>query len=152
MDDSKKDTTKEFNWQNLKQFFADDFPFNPVKMDDLSSIEKYVDNAVTQFLPKPLQTQSKQMNYHVEMFETHKNVIVKFHLSEKEAKNVTVFVGVNRIMLEGFPDTPQKVIKLTTNVDPESCIAVYRNGILQLHIRKQVVDDYLQRVNVKFPK
>jgi HSP20 family molecular chaperone IbpA len=156
MDDSKNDTPKgEFNWQNFKKVWGNDFPFNiHDKMDDLSWVEKYVQDAMTQFLPKPpvnISSHTKK-NLQMEIFETHKNVIIKLHLSEAEVRNITVFAGVNRIKLQGLPENTSKIIKLTTYVIPESCAAVFKNGILQLHMRKQAVDDYFHEVNVKFPK
>ncbi|MCL6606340.1 MAG: Hsp20/alpha crystallin family protein [Paenibacillus sp.] len=154
MDNSKNGMSNgDFNWKNFKQFWGSEFPFNHHdKIDDLSWVDKYVQDAVTQFLPKPLHINSHTKNYHMEVFETHNNVVVKLHLSEVEARNVTVFAGVNRIKLEGFPENNRKIIKLTTYVVPESCIAVFKNGILQLHLRKQTIDDYFHEVVVKFPK
>lgn len=154
MDDSKKDMPKgDFDWQNFRQLLGSEFPFNlQHKTDDLTWVEKYVQDAMTNFLPKPLNIKSHTKNHQMEIFETHNNIVVKLHLSEKEARNVTVFVSVNRIKLEGFPETARKIIKLTTYVVPESCRAVYKNGILQLHLRKQANDDYFHEVIIKFPR
>ncbi|UVI33286.1 Hsp20/alpha crystallin family protein [Paenibacillus spongiae] len=147
MDDSKNEAP------NFKPFWENDIPFNlNDKLDNFSWIEKYVQDAMKQFLPKPVNINSRTKNYQMEMFETHKNVIVKLHLSEKEARNVSIYTGVNRIRLEGYPENNRKIIKLTTYVVPDSCLAVYKNGILQLHMRKQEIDDYFHEVNVKFPK
>ncbi|QYR22589.1 Hsp20/alpha crystallin family protein [Paenibacillus sp. sptzw28] len=155
MDDSKNSPPKgEFNWQNFKKVWGNDFPFNiHEKMDDLSWVDKYVQDAMTQFLPKPVSIKSQtKKNLQMEIFETHKNVIVKLHFSEEEVRNITVFAGINRIKLEGLPGNTRKIIKLTTYVIPESCSAVFRNGILQLHMRKQALDDYFQEIDIKFPK
>ncbi|RUS46955.1 Hsp20/alpha crystallin family protein [Cohnella sp. AR92] len=135
--------------------FGKNFPFNLLeKMDDLAWIEKYVQDAMTQYMPKTLSTHSQNPSrLQMEVFETHKNVIIKVHLTENEAKNVKVTAGVDRVRLEGLPDSnSKKNIKLTSHVVPESCVAVYKNGILQLHMRKQTIDDYFQEVNVKFTK
>lgn len=154
MGDSKKDMPKgEFDWKNFRQLMGSEFPFNlQDKIDDLTWVEKYVQDAMTQFLPKPLNISSHTKNHQMEIFETHNNVVVKLHLSEKEVRNVTVFTSANRIKLEGFPETSRKIIKLTSYVVPESCRAVFKNGILQLHLRKQAVDDYYQEVTIKFPR
>jgi HSP20 family molecular chaperone IbpA len=154
MDESKNDPASGvINWNNFKQMFGKDFPFPvPDKFDDLTWIDKYVQDAMKQYLPKPLRINTKTHNYRMEMFETHKNVIVKLYLTEAEVRNASVSVGVNSIQLDGIPDYPNKTIKLPAYVDPDSCAAVFKNGVLQLHMRKQVFDDYFREVKVKFPK
>jgi len=89
---------------------------------------------------------------HTEMFETHNSIIVKMYIPDRaHAKNVSVYVSEHQVRLENLPPKKSKqTIRLNSYVLPSSCRAVYKSGVLQLHMRKQDKDDYFHKVNVRF--
>lgn len=143
----------DMDWKNFEQFFGGKVPF----VENLSSggepmawVESYVKNVLKQALPN-MEAPSLKHHFHTELFETHNNVIVKVHVPDKgQARKLRVLVNVSQVKLEGLPDKNTQTIRLASLVVPDSCKAVYRNGILQLHIRKQSVDNPFQEIDIRF--
>lgn len=153
MDQLKNNPFFDFNWRNFEEFFGGKLPVPPVgKGDSASWIEEYVQNVLKQALPTVNLATVKQRTYHTELFDTHNNVIVKVHIPDKtQARKVRVMLSSNQIRLEGTPDDTAQTIRLSSLVVPSSCKAVYRNGVLQLHMRKLVNDNLFHEVDVRFP-
>ncbi|MGU5257605.1 hypothetical protein MAX09_23400, partial [Escherichia coli] len=61
-----------------------------------------------------------------------------------------VFVNSQSIKLGGFPDQRKHVIKLPFPVIPRNTRAVYKEGILQVRMKKLTTDDQYHEVNVDF--
>ncbi|WP_248929482.1 Hsp20/alpha crystallin family protein [Paenibacillus hamazuiensis] len=158
MPDSKKEDNNASNpfdatWKHFEQFFGGKLPFMPSgSSEHLSWIENYVKDVLRQAMPSSAQTQTSGGQLHTEMFETHNSVVVKIYIPDRsDAKKMNVLLSEHRIRLENLPNNGKQTIRLNCMVNPSSCKAVYKNGILQLHIRKQTYDDYFHPVDVRFP-
>ncbi len=113
-------------------------------------VENYVKNVMKQAMPN-MDSPSLKHHFHTEIFDTHNNVIVKVHVPDKaQARKLRVKLNLNQVRLEGLPDNKTQTIRLASLVVPESCKAVYRNGILQLHIRKQSAENPYQEIDIRF--
>jgi HSP20 family molecular chaperone IbpA len=152
MDDPKKKILQNFDWKSFEQFFGAKLPPMPTdKLNDTTWIENYVQDALKQAFPQNGLNVSSH-KYNTEVFETHNSVVVKISIPDRsQAKKVRVLVGANLVKLDGLPGNTNQIIKLGTQVMESSCKAVYKNGILQLHLRKQADDDHFHEVRVRFP-
>lgn len=84
-----------------------------------------------------------------EVFETHRQVIVKIKLPPKEdPRALQVLVRSDRIKLLGLPGGDPKFIPLPAPVVPRSARARYREGTLEVYARKRrrgpYVDTYVE--------
>ncbi|GAB7058127.1 MULTISPECIES: Hsp20/alpha crystallin family protein [Paenibacillus] len=156
MDENKNNNNFfDINWKNFEQFFGGKLPFtgpmNPGKESEpMAWVENYVKNVMKQAMPN-MDSPSLKHHFHTEIFDTHNNVIVKVHVPDKaQARKLRVKLNLNQVRLEGLPDNKTQTIRLASLVVPESCKAVYRNGILQLHIRKQSAENPYQEIDIRF--
>jgi len=151
MDDPKQKFLQNFNWKSFEQFFGAKLPpMSPDKMNDAGWIENYVQDALKQAFPSNGEQGTSSGKYNTEIFETHNNVIVKIYIPDKShLKNMRVLVGANLVKLEGIPGKTNQMIKLGTRVVESTCKAVYRNGILQLHMRKMADEDYFYEARIR---
>lgn len=152
MDDPKKKIFKNFDWKSFEQFFGGKLPPLPSgEMDNLNWVEDYVQQVMKQSFPQSGGRGVMSSKYATEVFETHNGVIVKVFIPDKaEAKNIRVLVGTGQVKLEGLPDNKTQSIKLGTAVHSSKCKAVYRNGILQLHLRKLSGDGRQHEADIRF--
>lgn len=152
MDDPKSQFLNNFDWKGLEQFFGGKFPSAPIDgMNDPAWVEHIVKDVMKKAFPKSLDLKMLNKHFRTEIFETHNNVIVKIHIPDKtQAHNLKSYVGVNRIKLEGLPDDKKQSVKLPTHIVPESCKALYKNGVLQMQMRKTKISDRMHQVNVRF--
>lgn len=156
MDGSKNNKNFfDMNWRNFEQFFGGKIPFaGPTSLgkdgEPMAWVENYVKNVMKQALPD-MDSPSLKHHFHTEIFDTHNNVIVKVHVPDKaQARKLKVLINVNQIRLEGLPDNNIQTIRLASLVVPGSCKAVYRSGILQLHVRKQSAENPYQEIDIRF--
>lgn len=156
MDENKNNKNFfDMNWKNFEQFFGGKLPFaGPTNLgkdnEPMAWVENYVKDVMKQALPNT-ESASLKHHFHSEVFDTHNNVIVKVHIPDKvQARKLRVLINMNQIRLEGLPDNNTQTIRLASLVVPGSCKAVYRNGILQLHIRKQGTENPFQEIDIRF--
>ncbi|UUZ85720.1 Hsp20/alpha crystallin family protein [Paenibacillus sp. P26] len=113
-------------------------------------MENYVKDVMKQALPS-VDLDNLKHHFHTEVFDTHNNVIVKVHIPDRaEAQKVRVKLSSNQVRLDGSPNKAIQTIKLNSLVYPDSCKAVYKNGIMQLHMRKQSTDQAYHPVDIRF--
>lgn len=152
MDDPRKQFLEHFDWKNFEQFFGGKFPLSSTDYkSDVSWVNNVVKDVMKKAFPSSLNMNAFNHHYRAEVFETHNNIVAKIYIGDKEqARNINALIGVNRIKLEGLPDNNTQIIKLTSHIVPESCRAVYKKGILQIHARKAKTNDRLYSVQVRF--
>ncbi|WP_159887695.1 Hsp20/alpha crystallin family protein [Paenibacillus puerhi] len=142
----------DMNWKQFEQFFGGKIPFPPASSfpGDLSWVEGYIKDIMKQAMPQA-EVKSLKHHYHMEVFETHKNVIVKVHIPDQaQARKARVLLNVSTLRLEGLPQEKTQTVRLPSLISPATCKAVYRNGILQLHMRKQSAEHPFYEIDVRF--
>ncbi|TBL73055.1 Hsp20/alpha crystallin family protein [Paenibacillus thalictri] len=153
-DKNKKDDDPiEMGWGAFEKFFGGKLPFSPTGGgENMAWVENYVKEVMKQALPSATaQIKSADNPIHTELFETHNSVVLKAHIPDRTmAKQVNVLVGEHQVRLENLPNKGKQTVRLNNLVNPDSCRAVYKNGILQLHMRKQTYGDYYHSVDVRF--
>lgn len=151
MSDSKPHPFSGKFWRSFEQFFGGQFPNMPLdKAFDPDSMEEWVQQLVRSSFPQASSGAPGQA-YRTEVFETHNNVVVKVHVPDREeAESLDVRAGIRQVRLQRNRDKFEQVIRLAALVVPQSCRAVYKQGILQLHMRKMKTSDKLYDVYVQF--
>ncbi|MEK8129793.1 Hsp20/alpha crystallin family protein [Paenibacillus filicis] len=142
----------DMNWKQFEQFFGGKMPFPPASEipGDLSWVDGYIKDVMKQAMPQA-QTQGLKHHFHTEVFDTHRNIIVKVHIPDKaQARKIRVLLNVSTLRLEGLPQDKSQMVRLPSLVNASSCKAVYRNGILQLHMRKQSSEHPFYEIDVRF--
>ncbi|MCP3771883.1 Hsp20/alpha crystallin family protein [Paenibacillus sp. MZ04-78.2] len=157
MSDSKNNNSFfDMNWKHFEQLFNGKLPYPAPPLsgqngDTVSWVEGYIKDVLNQALPN-VEVQALKHHFHFEIFDTHNNIIVKIHIPDKEqARKIRLKLNPYQIRLEELPDDKIQAIRLSTQVVPSSCKAVYKNGILQIHIRKQPIDHPFLNVDIRFP-
>lgn len=137
MDDIRKDFMSNFDWKSFEQFFGGKFP---LAQSELNKNTAWVDQVVKDVMTKAFpQVDASKLGalYQTEVFETHNNVIVKIRIPDREqARSISVFAAMNHVKLDGGDSGKKQTIRLSSPVVPESCKAVYKGGVMQLHMKK----------------
>ncbi|MFE5322981.1 CS domain-containing protein [Paenibacillus sp. NPDC056579] len=136
------------DWEQFQKYFAGTTPF-PLHdhKDSTTWVEKYVQSILKQTVPEG--TAARQ--YDTELVETHQAIIMKIHIPDvNQAKNMRIHVASNQVKLEGAEGQHLQLIRLSHPVVPSDCKAVYKAGIMQLHMRKQDRDEHFYEIDVKF--
>lgn len=154
MADSKNNNSfYDMNWKSFEQFFGGKLPFPGTANgngDHLAWVEGYVKDVLNQAIPS-VNLASLKHHFHTEVFDTHNNVIVKVHIPDRaQARKVRVLISANQVRLEGLPEKGAQTIRLNSLVVPDSCKAVYKNGIMQFHMRKQTAEETYYEIDVRF--
>ncbi|WP_281887995.1 Hsp20/alpha crystallin family protein [Paenibacillus sp. YYML68] len=143
----------DVNWKQFEQFFGGKLPFassQAANPGDLSWIDGYIKEVLQKSMPRA-EVQQLKHHYHTELFETHKSVIAKIHVPDKaEARKIRVLVNMSVLRLDGLPDNRSQTLRLPSLVMPGTCKAVYKNGILQLHMRKQTSENPFYEIDIRF--
>ncbi|MEF3302025.1 Hsp20/alpha crystallin family protein [Paenibacillus sp. GYB003] len=151
MDEQRKDMFANFDWKSFEQFFGGKFPLGADLNRDTAWVDRVVKDVMSKALPHPIDVGLLGKHFQTEVFETHNNVIVKIHIPDQEtARRIRPYIGFNLLKLEGAADDKTQTVKLTSPIVPESCKAVYKNGVLQLHMRKMKRKEPLREVHVRF--
>ncbi|MCZ8518838.1 MULTISPECIES: Hsp20/alpha crystallin family protein [Paenibacillus] len=145
----------EMNWKQFEQFFGGKLPFGghagvPGSGEGMAWVENYVKDVLRQSMPAA-EAPSIKHHFHSELFDTHKSVIVKVHIPDRaQARQLRLMLSASEIRLENLPDNNSQTIRLASPVVPGSCKAVYRHGVLQLHLRKQASDHLFHEIDIRF--
>lgn len=156
MSDSKQHPFAGQFWRNFEQFFGGQLPDLPLdKAQDPEWVRAYVNSVMRQaFTSSGKQGQGQGQGgafQQTELFETHNSVIVKVYVPDrKTAGELSVYAGIRQIKLDYGANKGEQIVRLVSHVVPESCRAVYKNGILQLHLRKAQISDRMHEVFIRF--
>jgi HSP20 family molecular chaperone IbpA len=84
-----------------------------------------------------------------EVFETHNHVIVKISISYEA--NPIVKVRTDAVKIEGmFDNKKQQLIRLPCLVVPSTARATYKEGILQIKVRKKKLNKSYREVSIRY--
>lgn len=88
---------------------------------------------------------------HSEVFETHGNVFVRLKLPENaNPRAIQVYIAANSVKLDGLPGGRSQIIRLPVPVLPKSGKATYKNGVLQIQMRKSGDNEKYHETYVSF--
>ncbi|MFD0682150.1 MULTISPECIES: Hsp20/alpha crystallin family protein [unclassified Paenibacillus] len=139
-----------FDWKKFEDSFGGLPQPSKEKNDGSTWVEQYVHDILKQSIP-PLSQSAGTLQYNTEITETEHALLIKINIpSLTDARNIKTYVAVNQVKLEANDHDKLQLIRLPHPVIPTSCKAIYKNGILQLHIRKQSKDEQFYEVDVKY--
>jgi HSP20 family molecular chaperone IbpA len=137
-------------WGNLDPFFNNKFfnDANPLEGIDLSSINNYVQNAISHVMPSET---TIHPDVHPDIFETHNFVIVKLKLPKNvNPSNIRLFIQANHIKLEGWANEKEQIIKLPSSVQSTKSKALFKQGVLEIKMPKIKFRDRFHEVFIRF--
>lgn len=140
-----------FDWSRFEQFFGGQLPSMPPDgLKNPAWIDHVIQDVMKRAFPGTAEVGARSPKYRSELFETHSQVLVKCHIPAKEARALQVKAGISRVRLEGDNGEAQQTIRLPAPVEPESCRAVYRQGVLQIQLKKNRNSTRLHAVPIRF--
>jgi len=154
MDPSMKEAFAKEHWQRFAEWFGGRFPFSAqAAAGDLSWIEPYVQSVLRQALSRAdaSRPEPTYAPWTYELFDTITHVILKLEITDKNrARNTRVLAGTHQVRLEEGTGVRSTVIPLPAAVVPESGRAFYKEGVLQIHLRKRQKEETLQEIRIRF--
>ncbi len=143
------------NWQQFLGMFGDSTGMSMTPSDanwsDPNWIEQYVQDMVRRsFRGFGMNTSSSSSAGAMpgNTFETHQQVVVKFHVPPNtNLRKVRLYLYTHKLVLEG-PGSMNHTVRLPSPVDPMSGKAVYKDGVLQIQMRKRADTDEFHEIAI----
>ncbi|MDF2669963.1 MAG: HSP20-like chaperone protein [Paenibacillus sp.] len=169
---TKSDRNSPFGaeWKQFEDFFGGISALHQGKLKDLGWVDQFVKHMMKQAIPEPgtdsdstrssnkssssksSRTSSKGSSalLQTEVFETHRNVIVKLHIpSHINPRNIQLFVNSQQLKIEG-PGQNNQLVRLPSPVQSQYSKAEYRDDILQVQLRKQPKSERYDEIYIRF--
>jgi HSP20 family molecular chaperone IbpA len=150
MPDDGKNSPFGYNWQQFEEFFSGISSFQQGKIQDLSWVDKFIQNVMKQAVPEPVTNSVQPPPLQTEVFETHRNVIVKIRIpAHIQPRALQLFANSHQLKIEG-PGQNVQYVRLPAAVQSQSSKAHFRDGILQLQLRKKTESERFDEVYIRF--
>ncbi len=150
---TKSDRNSPFgaDWKHFEELFGGISALHQGKWQDLGCVHQFVKNMLKQTETNTDASSAKTAtNLQTEVFETHRNVIVKLMVpNHVQPRNLQLFVNSSKLKIEGHGQRTQ-FVRLPTPVQPQYSKAEYRDGILQIQLRKRTNSDRFDEIYVRF--
>lgn len=140
-----------FDWNQFEDYFRGMMPHNPGESRHSSHwIEDYVKQILKDNL-SPRNSYTNMNQYDTEMRESLDHLMMKIYIPDKEqAQKLSVYTSDHQVKLEGKDGHEIQWFRLPHPVIPISCKAEYKDGALQLRMRKRTKEEPFHQVNVDF--
>jgi len=140
---------------DMKQFerlFKKNFPgLQSMDIQDWSnvnSIESYVQKMLNHSFKQAGMENSLDHHFLSEVFETHDRVIVKMDIPKKtNLDEIRLYVNGNQIKLINMNET--QFVKLPSFVNSKTARALYKDGILQIQMKKQSKSEHYREIFIR---
>lgn len=149
--DTRNNPFSQFDWNEFEKYFQGIIPQKPGDSNSSSWIADYVQQIIKDNVPG-VQSGSNTKHYDTEIIETAENLLLKIKVPDKaEAQNLNVFTTGHQIKIESKDSREIQWFRLPHPVDPASCKAVYKDGALQLLLRKLGKKEPFVQTDIEFP-
>ncbi|SEG52518.1 Hsp20/alpha crystallin family protein [Paenibacillus sp. UNC499MF] len=164
---NQPDMNKWLKWEHVEKFLD-----QPQKyIENIKWIEGFVRDVFDRTLPPPpqmnadvQQTQSKSQQkaqrtppqqgrepVNGDTFETHTDVFVRLKIPKREdPRSLQVLVKTSHVKILGLTDEPRKIIKLPSPVLPKTAKATYKEGVLQIQVRRRRYKDGYHEAYIEY--
>lgn len=138
------------DWKQFEAWMMKQFPFIPDmrKAHNPSWVSDYVQKVVNESLNRysdPLFPRTLQYD----LFETHRNLIVRARLPEDVSPNdVRTSVNRRKVRIEWSKGKKQDIV-LEQRIDPTRTRAKYKDGILELHMPKLLEPESFYDIDIR---
>ncbi|WP_240417615.1 Hsp20/alpha crystallin family protein [Paenibacillus periandrae] len=144
-------SSPQSRWKQVEALLGTKLPELP-DVSDTSPLTdtSWVDDYVQQMLKKTMPVSGVLSRYKnkAEIFETHHYVIVKFKLPQPA--NPIVKARADRVSIEDSPLVKKQNIKLPCLIIPRLSKASYKDGILQIKMRKRKINTTSYDIYVRY--
>ncbi|GIP38124.1 hypothetical protein J31TS4_14040 [Paenibacillus sp. J31TS4] len=140
-----------FDWKALEQWLGGQLPFLPQGFQQqMRQGENWVESYVKNMLDNTLNKRGGDTGLAHEQFETHSDVIVRITVPDSlSVRSLRLLCGPRQLKLEGLPSGTTQSIELPCPVLFESARAVYKRGVLQVRMPKEIESDFLQEIPIR---
>lgn len=139
------------DWKKFEQFFGATFPFTDKGSGKFS--DNWVENYVQRILknvPGVSNSNAHQPLSH-EVFQTHHFVFIKIKVPDSiRERAMQVSVSSTQLKIEGLPEKQSFVVQLPVLVKARESRASYKDGILQIKVRKNNDDLDFYNVGIRY--
>jgi HSP20 family molecular chaperone IbpA len=142
--------SQQTRWEQLEALLGTKLPALPSAQDMAPWTDKsWVDDYVQQMLKKTMPTSGMRgIQGKSEVFETHHYVIVKLKLPHPN--NPVVKVRTDQVVIEDNPNVNRQAVQLPCLIIPRLSRASYKNGILQIKLRKRKINKTYHDIFVRY--
>ncbi|WP_314584119.1 Hsp20/alpha crystallin family protein [Paenibacillus terrigena] len=145
----RKTPRDTFDWKNFEEFFGGKLPF--MQMENGVPSQNWVEDYVQGILRNIPTTAKKNNLLKHDIFQTHNFVFIKVAIPQNvNIRDLQVSVSPNQIMIEGLPENQHHVIKLPEIVKFRDSKAKFKDGILQIKVRKNIDDQKFHDVYISY--
>ncbi|MBE1445466.1 Hsp20/alpha crystallin family protein [Paenibacillus sp. OAS669] len=149
--DPRNNPFSQFDWNEFEKYFQGILPQNSDISKKTNWIEDYVRQVLKDNVPD-MQSASNAKRYDTEIMETVEHLLFKIKIPDRaEAQKLKVFTANHQIKLESKDNREIQWFRLPHPVDPASCKAVYKEGALQLLLRKLGKEEPFYQATIEFP-
>ncbi|UQZ87424.1 hypothetical protein SK3146_06721 [Paenibacillus konkukensis] len=151
MNRKDNDNQNRSRWEALESLLGTKLPALPSSehMDlwkDTSWVGDYVQNMLEKSMPKKGMINAFQPQE--EVFQTHNYVIVKINMENNS--NPIVKIRADQVKIDGLRNNKSQIIRLPCHVIPHLSRASYKDGILQIKMRKKKISTAYHEVSVRY--
>lgn len=114
---------------------------------DTSWVEDYVKNILEKSLPSS-STLKRTTSSPSEIFETHHFVIMKMKMPENA--NPIVKIRTDQVKVDGLSGSNSHIVRLPCHIDPQQSRASYKDGVLQIKMKKKKINKNYHEVAVRY--
>ncbi|WP_282935841.1 Hsp20/alpha crystallin family protein [Paenibacillus sp. RC67] len=151
MDPNNNNPFSRFDWNQFENYFRG---MLPQSSDDPKNKSHWVEDYVQQILKEsipPGQSYTNVSHYDTEIVETLDHLLLKIMIPDKtQAQKLNVHAADHQVKLEGKDQQAVQWFRLPHPVDPISCKAEYKEGAIQLRMRKRTKEEPFHQVDVEF--
>lgn len=150
MTESDRNSPFGAEWKHFEDLFGGISALHQGKWQDLSWVDQFVKQMMKHTGTNTETSTAKAPNLQTEIFETHRNVIVKLMVPDHiHPRDLQLFVNSSQLKIEGHGQSTQ-FVRLPTPVQSQYSKAEFRDGILQIQLRKRTNTGRFDEVYIRF--
>jgi hypothetical protein len=95
--------------------------------------------------------ETTQLNLTVDIFETHKLIIIRIAIHEESLiRNLKVYIGNSELLIERLPQKWSQLIPLPVLIYTSQASCLYQEQILEIQLTKASMIDYYKEIPIEF--
>ncbi|WP_028550509.1 Hsp20/alpha crystallin family protein [Paenibacillus sp. UNC451MF] len=145
-----RSNNNQSRWEAIESILGTKLPNLPSDQHlelwkDTSWVEDYVKHMLEKSLPKRGMLKGVKDS---EIFETHHFVIVKMNMANNA--NPIVKIRTDQVKVEGISGSNAQVVRLPCHIDTRYSRASYKDGILQIKMRKKKINKAYHEISIRY--
>lgn len=142
----KQEHIPNMNWEAFVDYFRRTFP-----PSDYGAASHWLEKEVKDSIESAMAGMRLMDSESIDLFETHRSVIAKIIVPNRRIlKSLSIRVNEEHMKVSGFRHKEIQTIRFPTFVIPSTAKAVYKNGVLQVQIRKKEKSERYYELNIEY--